>query len=402
VKRLTVTLVDTFITDHVLDTEVVVDGRHETQARRVTADECSELELRTRPSLVLGTRIYADGQTVHLCPPLGEPALMRVPHSTLVRRRRRDVTVAGDLEILWNLLRRMDGQCTAGEMLGAIREEDQRECADLLRALISAGVVDVSGRHVGRFLHSSTKKGVLPGAGLHIHEVLELVTDGKYREYPEAQAFRVREDVPEQLAPLHAVLRARRSYRDFNGAPIQRAELDSLLSAACGVTGAIQWAGREVKLRAYPSSGGLYAVEIYPVTFAVEGLPCGVYHYCAPKSRIELVRRVDGHGPFLDTALPSEREMLAGVAVMICMTAVFGRHEAKYGEGGYRMLVAEAGHISQNLLLTAAALGLDARPFGGVFDEMLNRSLGLQTDEEQFLLSVIAGHAGGHGPTPSL
>ncbi len=58
------------------------------------------------------------------------------------------------------------------------------------------------------------------------------------------------------------------------------------------------------------------------------------------------------------------------------------------------MMVAEAGHISQNLVLAAAALGLSARPFGGVFDTLLNRKLGLDDEDEQFLLSVLVGHAG--------
>jgi SagB-type dehydrogenase family enzyme len=79
---------------------------------------------------------------------------------------------------------------------------------------------------------------------------------------------------------------------------------------------------------------------------------------------------------------------------MFCLTGRFARHERKYGEGGYRMLVAETGHISQNLILTAVALGLSARPFGGVFDDLLNRDLGLDGEEEQFLLSVLVGHAG--------
>ena len=91
--------------------------------------------------------------------------------------------------------------------------------------------------------------------------------------------------------------------------------------------------------------------------------------------------------------LPVEREMVASASAMICLTAFFPRHERKYGEGGYRMLVAEAGHISQNLILAATALGLSARPFGGVFDDLVNQDLGLNAAEEQFLLAVLVGRA---------
>jgi hypothetical protein len=37
-------------------------------------------------------------------------------------------------------------------------------------------------------------------------------------------------------------------------------------------------------------------------------------------------------------------------------------------------------------------LRLSARPFGGVFDGLLNNELGLDTPEEQFLLGVLVGH----------
>ena len=154
----------------------------------------------------------------------------------------------------------------------------------------------------------------------------------------------------------------------------------------------MSWSGREVKLRAYPSSGALYAVEIYPMVFRVEGLDPGVYHYRAEESALEVVRsHLDRAGALL-AALPVEREMMGGAAALFCLTGCFLRHESKYGEGGYRMLVAEAGNISQNLILAATALGLSARPFGGVFDDLVNHDLGLDGSEEQFLLAVLVGH----------
>jgi SagB-type dehydrogenase family enzyme len=157
------------------------------------------------------------------------------------------------------------------------------------------------------------------------------------------------------------------------------------------------WAGREVKLRAYPSSGALYAVEIYPVVFRVEGMQPGIYHYRAVENVLEVVRPAIDPATVVDAALPVEREMVLGAAALFCLTGCFPRHEQKYGQGGYRMLVAEAGHISQNVILAATALGLSARPFGGVFDDLLNHELGLDGADEQFLLAVLVGHTGESG-----
>jgi SagB-type dehydrogenase family enzyme len=247
---------------------------------------------------------------------------------------------------------------------------------------------------MGRFLHWATKKGVLPAGGLEHEGVLDLATDGSYREHPQAPQVPLSESVPDRLRAFHRLTRSRRSRRDYRGTGLRRDEFDALLSTACGVTGAMPWEGREVRLRAYPSSGALYAVEIYPVVFRVEGLGAAVYHYRAVENVLELVRPGLDPARLVNAALPMEREMVAGSAVMFCLAGCFRRHERKYGEGGYRMLVAESGHISQNLVLAATALGLSARPFGGVFDDLLNQDLGLDGIDEQFLLAVIVGHTG--------
>src|SRR5262249_58427490 len=118
-----------------------------------------------------------------------------------------------------------------------------------------------------------------------------------------------------------------RSCRDYDGAPIRRADFEGLLSTACGVTGVMEWAGSEVKLRAYPSSGGLYAVEIYPVVFAVEGLDAAVYHYRPVDQALETVRPGIERAHFVDAALPQEREMIGGGAAMVCLAGRLSRPE---------------------------------------------------------------------------
>lgn len=286
----------------------------------------------------------------------------------------------------------MDGAHTVAEIFLHLPIGERRVAARMLAALAATGTIDISGRPIGRFLHSATKKGVVPGGGLESDQVLQLATDGNYRAYPGTPRIAVGQSVPDRLRSFHALTRSRRSHRDYVGQAVRRADFDALLHTACGITGAMPWAGREVKLRAYPASGALYAVEIYPVVFRVEGLEPGVYHYRAIESVLEVVRANIDRTHIVGAALPVEREMVAGVAAMICLAGFFPRHERKYGQGGYRMLVAEAGHISQSLVLAATALGLSARPFGGVFDDLLNHELGLDGEGEQFLLAILVGH----------
>ena len=388
-----VTLYDELTTDYVFDTDLLVDGPRE---RRITpwTREPNPLDGDVRPMLVPCARAYMDDrEAVRFCLPLGESVLERHPGCVVMRRARREVALSGSSGVVWRLIERMDGAASVAEMLSQLPQGDRATGARMLATLAATGAIDVSGRPIGRFLHSATKKGVLPGGGLESDAVLRLATDGSYRAHPGAPRIALGQSVPERLRVFHALTRTRRSHRQYQGLPLARNDFDALLYTACGVTGAMQWAGREVKLRAYPSSGALYAVEIYPVVFQVEGLDRAVYHYCAVENALEVVRPGIDPACFVAAALPVEREMVAGAAALFCLVGFFPRHERKYGEGGYRMMVAEAGHISQNLILAATASGLSARPFGGVFDDLVNHDLGLDAAEEQFLLAVLVGHA---------
>jgi SagB-type dehydrogenase family enzyme len=390
-----VTLYDDLLTDYAFETDLLVDGPREQRiilwsaATDPAADD-------VHPTLFACTRTWTDDEgAVRFSLPLGEPIVERHPGCTVIRRIRREVVVSGNSRVIWRLIHGMDGTSTVAEILATFPElpaSDRALGARALATLAATGAIDVSGRPVGRFLHSATKKGVLPAGGLEGDDVLRLATDGNYREYPEAPRIAVSQSVPDRLHPFHVLTRARRSSRDYGGVALARADFDALLHTACGVTGAMPWAGREVKLRAYPSSGALYAVEIYPVVFRVEGLAPAVYHYRAVENVLESVKPGIDPATFVGAALPVERGMVAGASALFCLAGCFPRHERKYGEGGYRMLVAEAGHISQNLVLAATALGLSARPFGGVFDNLLNHDLGLDGADEQFLLAVIVGH----------
>jgi SagB-type dehydrogenase family enzyme len=385
-----ITCYDDVATDYVFAPDLLVEGRRE-RLTTSAADPIVPLSDDARPMLVPGTRQWADDQgRIHFALPPGEPNVEHDRDCTVLRRTRREVVICGLTSIVGSLVALMDGTATVTTIRAGLPARQRDAAGRLISLLAAAGVVDLSGRAVGRFIHTTTKKGVLPAGGLEGDDVLRLATDGAYREYPGSRRIAIGPSIPKRLHAFHELTRARRSPRDFGDHGLPRAEFDALLLAACGVTAGLSWGGREVKLRAYPSSGALYAVEIYPVALRIEGLEVAVYHFLAAENALEAVNRID-RDAFVAAALPADREMVASAAAMICLTGIFPRHEQKYGEGGYRMLVAEAGHISQNLILAATALGVSARPFGGVFDDVLNDRLGLDRSEEQFLLAVLVG-----------
>lgn len=375
--------------------DLLVDVRRDVRINADAGSGLSALAGAVRPMIVPRVRTAIDDKgDLRFYVPSGEPLLDQREDCIIMQNAAREVVVSGKLGPVWALVRTMDGTRTVDAMLAQMEPEDRAGVARLLVVLAYAGAIDVSGRPTARFLHAATKKGFLIGGGLEGENVTRLVADGHYRAYEGATRVAIERDVPERLTTFHTLTRSRRSRRDYTGEAVRSEDLAALLDAACGLTGAAPCGEGEVRLRSYPSSGALYAVEIYPVALNVDGLEPAVYHYIARDSALEAVRPLEDWGSFISACLPVERQMVGSAGAIICLTGNFRRHETKYGEGGYRMMVAEAGHISQNLILAATALGLSARPFGGVFDTLVNRQLGLHEDEEQFLLSVLIGHAG--------
>lgn len=390
---------DHISTEYAFEPNLLIDGWQEDRITHWTPSN-ETLTEDVRPLMIPCARVYLDETgAVRIALPQGELCAERQPGYTAMRRLRREVRVSGNSRLIWDLIREMDGSRTIAEILTRLPVHKRASAARLLTALAAVRAVDVSGRAVGRFLHTATKKGVLPAGGLVGDEILSLATDGDYRIYPDVPQLPLHPSIPEGLRSFRALTRARRSRRDYSGISVGRLELEALLDTACGVTGSTQWAGRETKLRAYPSSGALYAVEIYLLALQVDGLDPGIYHYRVVENMLEVVKPTLDRQAILGAMLPMERKMVGGSAAMLCLTGNFPRHERKYGEGGYRMLIAEAGHISQNVVLGATALGLAARPFGGVFDALLNAELGLDQNNEEFLLAVLIGRAGGEQNT---
>jgi len=384
---------DTVVTSCIFDSGVVVDLDGERGS--LVLEPVPPLPRQLVPSLAVGARLRCKDTQILWDLPEPEPELTRHPGATLLRRRRRQVSIVADGELHWQLVSAIDGTRNVDAILASF-PDTPAAAEDLLALLVACGAVETSGRSLAEFLHRSTKKGAVTAPCLSVPEILHLLTDGEYVEHPGAPRVALPAgDIPPGLSSFYELTRSRRSPHRFADRPVHVAQLARLLETACGITGAGAWEGRRVGLRAYPSSGGLYTVEIYPVVLNVDGLPSGTYHYLPATAELEQLGLGDNRDCLMDCALPDQRAILENVAVQVCLVGNFPRHERKYGPGGYRMMAAEAGHISQNLILAATALDLRARPCGGFFDELLNRHLGLQNNDRQFLLSVLLGHPKG-------
>lgn len=202
---------------------------------------------------------------------------------------------------------------------------------------------------------------------------------------------------PPPRAALADVLAQRRSARAFRDEPLDLAALGSLLHAAVGITRteAIAPPGEEPfpqHLRAAPSGGALYPLELYVAALAVRDLPAGVYHLNVRDRALEQVARAEP-APLRARvrSILCEAEMARSCAAVVFFSAVFRRTLSKYGSRGYRYTLIEAGHVAQNLCLAATALGLGACATCGYMDDPAHRLLELDGITEAVLYSAVIG-----------
>jgi SagB-type dehydrogenase family enzyme len=166
---------------------------------------------------------------------------------------------------------------------------------------------------------------------------------------------------------LEEALHQRRSIRAFNSAPLTLEEIGQLLWAAQGIT------EEKESLRTAPSAGALYPLEMYVV------MEWGVYHYLPHPHELTRTRENDLRREIWRAAL--RQESVREAPVVFVIAAVFERTTWKYGERGWRYIYMEAGHVAQNLLLQATALGLGAVPIGAFHDEQVEKFLKLPANQ---------------------
>jgi SagB-type dehydrogenase family enzyme len=74
---------------------------------------------------------------------------------------------------------------------------------------------------------------------------------------------------------------------------------------------------------------------------------------------------------------------------VVVIAAVLARSAWKYDERAARYVHMEAGHVAQNLLLQAVALGLVGVPVGAFHDDAVQETLGLPASESPLYLIPV-------------
>lgn len=211
----------------------------------------------------------------------------------------------------------------------------------------------------------------------------------RVKTYTDAPKLPLPEDLPASTSTLDEVLATRSSARGFDVGPVGLAAVTKVLVSACGVTRDNADNDFPRPFRRAPSGGALYPLEVYVHAARVEGLMPGLYHYDPEDSELDLLRGGDQSEAMAGYMV--QPDLFRQAAATLLFSAVFVRSVFKYGDRGYRFVLIEAGHVAQNMLLTAEAIGLGAVPVGGYMDRDADRHLGLDGVNESVVYGMHLG-----------
>jgi SagB-type dehydrogenase family enzyme len=212
---------------------------------------------------------------------------------------------------------------------------------------------------------------------------------GTAKAYVSGEPFALPDVSEITTPPLFEAIRQRRSSRGFSGEPISLEDLTALLHFSYGITHRMPVEhGEGMALRAVPSGGALYPLEIYPLVNGVEGLPEGLFHY---RPDANIVEHLEARDSSTELFRSTGEAFLAEAAVVFVVTGIFARHSSKYGERGYRLTLLDCGCMLENLSLVTSALGLGGCIIGGFIDDAVNDIVGVDGTTESTLALYATG-----------
>lgn len=183
------------------------------------------------------------------------------------------------------------------------------------------------------------------------------------------------------------VLSRRATCRNFDTTkPLDARTFGAVLRRVVGSAAEVEvLPGVKALKKSHPSGGALHPLEPYLLVRSVAGIDAGLYHYHAVDHALEpLAPLEETETAALALRCVANQAFLADAHVLLILAARFRRTFWKYRNHpkAYRAIVLEAGHVSQNLYLSAAELGLGAFVTAAINEIDIERALGLDPLEE--------------------
>lgn len=185
------------------------------------------------------------------------------------------------------------------------------------------------------------------------------------------------------------VMAERTSVREFGETPISAETLGRILHAGVGVK---EWSDQGVfgvlPMTMTPSGGARNPYEAYVISRNVAGIGSGCYHYSATQHSLEFLADAPPHL----SSVMADLAWVNDAAAVVILVADVERTMFKYKHPtAYRVVLIEAGHIAQNMLLAATSEQLASIPIAAFNDAAAEQTLALDPAFQLATHAVVLG-----------
>jgi len=184
---------------------------------------------------------------------------------------------------------------------------------------------------------------------------------------------------------IASVINLRKSIRSYQQIAISLSELSYLLWCTQGVKEVISDIATK---RTVPSAGARHALETTLLVNRVDGLKPGLYRYLSLEHQLG-ISKIDDYISDEIVKASFGQDFIKNSAVTFIWTAVIYRMKWRYGERAYRYIFLDAGHVAQNLYLSAESIGCGACAIAAFSDDEMSRILNID-GKEQFVIYMAA------------
>lgn len=191
---------------------------------------------------------------------------------------------------------------------------------------------------------------------------------------------------------LLSLMAKRRTNRDVQDKSITLENLSELLFSGMGIIGETENLAGKLPLSMTPSGGARNPFEAYVIARNVEGLDAGLYHYSAMEHSLGNISPPTAER-FSPSTLIGDQKWMDQMSAVVFLVAHLERSMWKYEDANaYRVMLIEAGHIAQNMMLTATESHLTACPSAALAHDKIKSTFGIQGLTRAPIYALGIGH----------
>lgn len=181
---------------------------------------------------------------------------------------------------------------------------------------------------------------------------------------------------PVRTLNVDQAIQQRRSVRQYTDTPLSQAELSYLLWSTQGVREIMEG---HATFRTVPSAGARHAFETYILANHIEGVTPGLYRYAALEHKLIETDLNPAIADQITAGCFGQRFVRTSAATFVWVAVPY-RMTWRYGERGYRYLHLDAGHVCQNLYLSAESIDCGVCAIAAFDDDRMDELLRLDRE----------------------